>query len=199
MNAMFEDRRLTARQAELLDALVKLVLAQGFSRFTLDDVAAELNCSKRTLYALAHSKEQLATTAVRHFFRGATDQVETAIAGTRSPARRVIRYLEAVAEALLPTSLAFRADVATFAPTREIYEANTAAAAQRVRRLIDEGTRVGAFRNVKTDFVAEVITATMRRIGSGDVQRSTGLSDAEAYTELARLVVAAVRRMPNLP
>lgn len=187
-------RPLTARQADLLDRLVELVLAEGFTAFTLDDVAGRLGCSKRTLYALAGSKEQLATTAVRHFFRRATAEVEGAITSTRSPERRVTRYLEAVAEALRPTSRAFRDDVAAFAPAREIYETNTVAAAQRVRELIDDGTRAGAFRHVPTDFVAEVITATMRRIGSGQVQASTGLTDAEAYTQLARLVVAAVRR-----
>ena len=186
--------QLTVRQSELRDSLVTLVLDQGFSRFTVDDVAAALGCSKRTLYALARSKEQLATLAVRHFFRTATQQVESAIARTRSPARRVTRYLEAVATALRPSSPAFRADVARFAPAREIYETNTQAAAQRVRELIEEGAAAGDFRRVPGAFVAEVITATMRRITSGEVERATGLTDAEAYTELAKLVLAAVRR-----
>jgi AcrR family transcriptional regulator len=194
MESIVEDRRLTARQLSLRAGLLDLVVAQGFSQLTVDDVAAQLNCSKRTLYALARSKEQLATLAVRDFFRQATDRVEAAIAHTQLPADRVTRYLEAVAETLAPASRAFREDLATFAPAREIYEANTIAAAQRVRELIDEGTAAGAFRNVHTSFVAEVITATMRRITSGDVQRSTGLSDGQAYAELARLVVAAVRR-----
>jgi AcrR family transcriptional regulator len=185
---------LTTRQTELRESLVALVLAQGFSRLTVDGVATALGCSKRTLYALAESKEQLATLAVRHFFRTATQQVEAAIARTRSPARRVTRYLEAVAAALRPTSPAFRADVARFGPAREIYETNTSAAAQRVRELIDEGTAAGDFRTVPGDFVAEVITATMRRIGSGEMERATGLTDAEAYNELAKLVLAAVRR-----
>ena len=131
---------------------------------------------------------------MRDFFREATTRVEAAIAHTRSPAQRVTRYLEAVAETLAPTSRAFRDDLSRFAPAREIYEANTVAAAQRVRELIDDGTRAGAFRNVQTSFVAEVVTATMRRISSGEVHRSTGLDDAQAYAELARLVVAAVRR-----
>ena len=194
MDATIDDRRLTRRQADLRAELVELVLVQGFRRLTLDDVAAQLGCSKRTLYALAPSREQLATLAVRDFFRRATGQVEAAITRTRLPAQRVIRYLEAVAEALAPASRAFRDDVAGFAPAREIYEANTDAAAQRVRQLIDAGTAAGAFRSVRSAFVAEVVTATMRRITAGDVQRSTGLSDAEAYAELARLVVAAVRR-----
>ncbi|HZA73147.1 MAG TPA: TetR/AcrR family transcriptional regulator [Propionibacteriaceae bacterium] len=194
MVAVFPEPRLTSRQSHLRDALVEMVLAQGFSRLTMDQVAATLNCSKRTLYALAASKEQLAVLAVRHFFRGATEQVEAAIAATRSPARRVTRYLEAVAEALRPASRVFRNDVAHFAPTAEIYEQNTIAAARRVRELIDEGTRAGAFRQVPAGFVGEVVTATMRRITSGEITAATGLSDAEAYAELARLVVAAIRR-----
>ena len=185
---------LTRRQSALRDRLVDLVLAQGFSQLTMDQVAAELRCSKRSLYALAASKEQLGLLAVRHFFKGATDQVEAAIAHTRAPAKRVTRYLEAVAEALRPASRAFRDDVATIRPATEIYEQNTLAAAQRVRELIDEGTRAGAFRRVPAAFVGEVVTATMRRITSGEVAAATGLSDAEAYAELARLVLAAIRR-----
>jgi AcrR family transcriptional regulator len=173
------ERRLTHRQTDLRDGLVDLVLAQGFSHLTMDQFAAELNCSKRTLYAL---------------FKRATDQVEAAIARTRAPAKRVTRYLEAAAEALRPASRAFRDDIAQFGPAAEIYEQNTLAAAQRVRELIDEGTRAGAFRRVHAAFVGEVVTATMRRITSGEIAIATGMSDAEAYSELADLVVAAIRR-----
>ena len=194
MTAISYEHGLTDRQRVLRDRLVDLVLTQGFRHLTVDQVAAELNCSKRTLYTLASSKEQLAVLAVRHFFKRSTDQVEAAIARTRAPARRVTRYLEAVAEALRPASRAFRDDVAGFRPAAEIYEQNTLTAARRVRELIDEGTRAGAFRQVPAAFVSEVVTATMRRITSGEITSATGLSDAEAYSELARLVVAAVRR-----
>lgn len=186
--------RLTTRQRQLVDELVDLFLAEGFARLTLDELAARLGCSKRTLYALADSKEQLAVRAVRFFFKRATDQVESAIARTRSPATKVTRYLEAVAEALRPAGEEFRRDLARTAATREVYEQNTAAAAGRVRQLIDEGIRAGAFRPVSAALVGEVVTATMRRITSGELGRATGLDDAQAYAELARLVVAAVRR-----
>ena len=63
---------MTRRQAELLDQLESLFLAEGFARFTLDDLAVRLRCSKSTLYALAGSKEQLALRVIRHFFRKAT-------------------------------------------------------------------------------------------------------------------------------
>ncbi|OYO00219.1 TetR family transcriptional regulator [Enemella evansiae] len=185
--------RLTGRQEQLRDQLLRLFLAEGFVDFTLDDLAGKLGCSKRTLYALADSKEQLATSVTRLFFRRATDQVEAAIARLRSPERRVTGYLEAVAEALRPASRQFLNDLSRLTPTREIYVENTTAAAARLRSLVDEGTAAGAFREVQADFLVEVVTATMQRIGSGRVQSNTGLDDAEAYAQLAQLVLAAVR------
>lgn len=194
MQATFVDDQLTARQREVVDDLVDMFLAEGFAHLTLDDLATRLGCSKRTLYALADSKEQLEIRAVRCFFKRATDQVEASIARTRVPAARVTRYLEAVAEALRPAGPAFRRDLARNAATREVYEQNTVAAAARVRELIDDGIRAGAFRRVSAVFVGEVVTATMRRITSGEIGQATALDDAQAYAELARLLVAAIRR-----
>lgn len=186
--------RLTLRQDQLAEQLLALMLAEGFSHLTIDDIVDRLGCSKRTLYSIADSKEQLATRSVTLFFKRATEQVETKIKRTRSPASRLTRYLEAVATELEPASPEFLADVAAFPPAREVYELNTQLATRRVRELISEGTGTGAFRKVPADFVAEVVASTMRRIVSGEVQRSTGLTDAESYQQLARLVVAAVRR-----
>jgi AcrR family transcriptional regulator len=189
-------RDLTPRQQELRDALVDLVLAEGFRHLGVDEVAARLSCSKRTLYALAGSREQLATLAVREFFRRATEQVEEALVRVRGPAQRVSAYLTAVAAALAPASRAFHDDVARFAPAHEIYERNTEAAARRVRELLEEGRRAGAFRATPTAFIAEVVTSTMRRISSGEIEQATGMTDAEAYAELGRLVLAHVAVPP---
>src|ERR687894_372906 len=94
--------RLTRRQAELLDQLEELFLGEGFARFTLDDLAVRLHCSKSTLYALAESKERLASRVIRHFFRKATEAVEAQTVTETDPARRVTAYLSAVARALAP-------------------------------------------------------------------------------------------------
>ncbi|MCX4997158.1 TetR/AcrR family transcriptional regulator [Streptomyces longwoodensis] len=184
--------RRTARQADLLERLVALLTAQGFSDLTLDDLAERLRCSKTTLYQLARSKQGLVVEAVKHYFRGATEAVEKRVAQTADPSDRVRAYLTAVAEQLRPLSRRFLDDVADFPPAREVYEANTRMAAERVRRLIAEGVSDGAFRDVHTAFVGEVAAATMRQIQQGELQARTGLSDAEAYEQLASLIVHAV-------
>ena len=183
---------LTRRQAQLLDELEKLFLGEGFARFTLDDLALRLHCSKSTLYTLAGSKEQLALRVVRHFFRQATEAVEAQTAAETDPALRVTAYLRAVARALAPASRAFHHDLDSFAPGRAVYERNTAAAAERVRQLIDEGVAAGRFREVHPSLVADTVTTLMFRIGRGDTARATGLDDATAYRELAALLLHGI-------
>ncbi|MGY2001553.1 TetR/AcrR family transcriptional regulator [Blastococcus sp. SYSU DS1024] len=184
--------RLTRRQAELLDQLEEVFLAEGFAGFTLEDLAVRLHCSKSTLYALAGSKEQLALRVIRHFFRKATATVEARTVTEADPARRVTAYLTAVAAALAPAGPAFHRDLDAFAPGREIYERNTALAAGRVRELISEGVAQGRFREVHPALVADTVTTLMLRIGRGDTGRATGLDDATAYRELAALLLHGI-------
>src|SRR3954451_14828584 len=134
-----DEAGMTRRQAQLLDQLEELFLAEGFARFTLEELAVRLHCSKSTLYTLAGSKEQLALRVVRHFFRQATEAVEAQTAQETDPALRVTAYLRAVAQALAPAGAAFHLDLDAFPPGRAGYEQKTAAAAERVRQLIDEG------------------------------------------------------------
>jgi AcrR family transcriptional regulator len=186
------DPALTRRQAELLDQLEELFLAEGFSRFTLDDLALRLHCSKSTLYALADSKEQLAHRVVKHFFRKATAAVEADTGTEGDPALRVTAYLNAVARALAPAGPTFHRDLDSFAPGREVYERNTAAAAERVRELIADGVAQGRFREVHPALIADTVTTLMVRIGRGDTLRATGLDDATAYRELAALLLHGI-------
>jgi AcrR family transcriptional regulator len=168
---------------------VELLLAEGFAHFTLDDLAARLHCSKRTLYGLAGSKEQLVRAVVVHFFRGATDRVEKALAEQTTPSDRLAAYLRTVAEVLAPASSAFFDDVAAFPPAAEVYERNTQAAAGRVGDLVEDGVAAGAFRPVHVAFVADLISAAMVRIQTRRVAAATGLADAEAYERLAELLL----------
>jgi AcrR family transcriptional regulator len=184
--------RMSTRQAEVFGELTRLYLRRGFSSFTLEQAASELRCSKSTIYALAGSREQLVRAVVVSFFRDAAELVEHRLSAVADPVMRVSAYLDAVADALRPASAEFMDDVAAFPPAREIYQRNTAIATQRVHDLIVEGINAGVFRNVPSTFIAEVISTVMVRIQQRDFSRNTGLTDSEAYAELAGLFVNGI-------
>jgi AcrR family transcriptional regulator len=185
----------TQRREELLDQLVTLFLAEGFRHFTLASLCARLHCSKSTLYMLGQTKGEVTVNAVRRFFRTATGQVESAVAAQAAAAagQRIACYLHAIGDALRPASAAFMTDLAAHAFAREIYQQNTAIAARRVGELIAEGVGTGEFRPVHASFVADTAAAAMERIQGGAVLAATGLGDADAYDELAALLLDGIR------
>lgn len=186
-------RRRTARQVELLDRLVALMAAEGFSHLTLDDLAERLRCSKTTLYALAPTKSELVVEVVKQYFRAAVPTVEARVAEAADPVARVEAYLAAVGDYLTPLSRAFMEDLSSFRPAAAVYRQNTAAAAARIRELIAEGVDAGAFREVHAAFVGEIVATAMFEIQRGEMFARLEMSDAEAYAELASLVVHALK------
>ena len=184
--------RRTARQVDLLDRLVALMAAEGFSHLTLDDIAERLRCSKTTLYALAPTKQELVVEVVKQYFRAAVPAVEARVAAAPDPGARVAAYLDAVGEYLRPLSRAFMDDLSSYQPAAAVYRANTVAAASRIRELIAEGVAAGAFREVHAAFVGEIVAAAMSEIQRGEMFARLEMTDAEAYAELASLVVHAL-------
>lgn len=182
----------TRRQVDLLNRLVDLMAAEGFARFTLDDLADRMRCSKTTLYALAPSKQALVVEVVKQYFRVAVSAVEASVAAEPTPAARVVAYLDAVADYLKPLSRTFIADMSAFPPAAEVYRQNTVAAADRIRQLIAEGIAAGEFREVNAAFMGEMVAATMFEIQRGEVFERLEMTDSEAYAELASLVIHAL-------
>jgi AcrR family transcriptional regulator len=184
----------TRRQLDLLDRLVELMAAEGFARFTLDDLALRMRCSKTTLYALADSKQGLVVEVVKQYFRTAVDRVEERVAARDDPAEQVAAYLSAVADQLQPLSRAFMDDLTGLPAAAAVYRQNTAAAADRIRALVAAGVHDGAFRPVHAAFVGEMVAATMFEIQRGELFERLELTDSEAYAELRGLVTALLVR-----
>jgi AcrR family transcriptional regulator len=57
-----------SRRDELLHRLEDLFLSEGFSRLTIDDIAAGSSARKSTLYAVATSKDDLVVATMKLFF-----------------------------------------------------------------------------------------------------------------------------------
>lgn len=197
MRTTHETVRGSVRRQAILDGLVSLFLSEGFSTFSVEALAARMQCSKSTLYLVAPSKEQLITATVRAFFREATEQIEAELAAEDDPVSRIGTYLEAISRALAPATSRFYEDLEAFAPAKGIYAQNTAIAVQRVRDLA--AAAAGPGHDAKARFIAAVAGATMESIQRGELGTTTSLDDATAYRMLADLIVAGASHTERTP
>jgi AcrR family transcriptional regulator len=188
-------RRVDAvRRTKLLDEVEELLLAEGFTTVSMDDVAQRLRCSKATLYSVAGSKEQLVVKVTKEFFRRATEQIENAVAAVTDPRLRISAYLSGVGEAMSRCSSVFYADMIGFGPTAEIYGANSQAAARRVQELIAAGVEEGSLRRIDGNFAGQLVALAIEGVQSGVLLRRTGLTAGEAYQEMADLLLHGLSR-----
>jgi AcrR family transcriptional regulator len=185
------------RRAELLGALEELLLSEGFTGLTVDDMARRLQCSKATLYSVASSKEQLVIALTKHFFRQATEEIETAVAAVTDPRRRISTYLAGVGSAMSRCSSTFYSDMVNYSPTAAIYSANSTAAARRVRELIDAGVQAGELRAVDGTFAGQLTALAIEGIQSGVLLGNTGLTAGQAYGEMADLLLHGLAARPD--
>ncbi|BDZ65957.1 TetR/AcrR family transcriptional regulator [Agromyces mangrovi Wang et al. 2018] len=188
-----QSARRTSRQDDLYRRLGELYLRRGFVALTVDETAAELRCSKSTIYALAPTREELLRQVVLDYFRRAAEMIEARVAEQVEPVDRLEAYLTGVSDAVRDASETFMEDVVEFAPTREVYEVNAAGAARRIRELIEAGVDAGAIRPVRAAFAADLATSAIVRIQQREVRRNTGMAESESFTALADLLLDGLR------
>ena len=90
------EAQLGARHREVLDELESLFLREGFSGVSVRELAAHVGCSRRTLYEVAPSKDELVLIVLDRFLhrvgRDALDAIDT----TESYAEQITAYSWAV-------------------------------------------------------------------------------------------------------
>jgi len=150
------ERGLTERQRDLLDQLGDL-FDGGFAHLTMADIAAHLNCSLRTLYSLAPSRDELVLTVVdRNLWRvgrSAMGAVETDMV----PLEAITTYLRTANVAVANTTEAFARDLETVPAAQRLSDDHSAYLVAVTRTLLDLAVERGDIATTDTAAVARVV------------------------------------------
>ena len=180
---------ISKRGAETLEAFEALILAEGFSRLNVSEIAARLRCSKRTLYELAPSKKTLVLKALDSFFSRIRYEADHLTDNNLDPEHQVYEYLQAGVRAAERMSQAAVADIHEWEPARTLWREHISLRVDGLCRIIDNGVKAGVFREVLPEFVAEIVFASINRLREPDFSDSTGLTISEAFHELYEMLL----------
>jgi AcrR family transcriptional regulator len=183
-------RHPTPRLAELLDGLEEVFQKEGFRKVTISELAARMCCSRRTLYEVAASKEEIFVVILGRLLARIRAMGDEALeAGTSDPGAQLEAFLTPGFTQTLNASTAFFADIESLPAARRMMEQHQAARVERVRRIIEGGVRRGRLRRVSPYLVSEVGRVVARRLKEPEFLREASLSAGEAFREWTRILL----------
>lgn len=181
-------RRWSSRQAQILDALEELLLREGFRHLTIAEMVEHLHCSRRTLYSLAPSREELILVVVDRLFTHMGAAARARVAACEDPGDAVAAYMETSVTRLAGAHPVFFDDLESYLPTKQLYDRHLHYALGVLGGLIEDGMRKGSFRQLYPPIVAEILDAAVERIRNPEVLTRAGASWSQALATLSELV-----------
>jgi len=186
--------QLTPRQRELLDELTMLI-RDGFSHLTMADLARHLNCSLRTLYGLAPSREELVLMAIdRNLWSiGRRARAAGIDDGEADPLTSLCSYLAAANVAVSEATPAFARDLATMPGGAALQHAHNEYLVAVTREVLDDAIDRGDIAPVDTSAVARVVAGLGAVFAQSEVIETIEGSPRQAANQLVDIIVRGLR------
>lgn len=187
------ERALTERQRQILDELGRVVFEEGFAHLTMAELAARLNCSLRTLYALAPSRDELVLVVVdRNLWRIGRAAHEVLDADL-PPLDKVRAYLQAATVAVSSTTEAFARDLAAVPAAQRLSDGHNDYIVAVTRSLLDQAAAQGDIADVDTAALARVMAGLGRDFSRPEVIPTLRTSPKEAADAVVDIILRGLR------
>jgi AcrR family transcriptional regulator len=168
------------RQEEVLDVVEGVFRRDGLRPVRIGPLAAEARCSRRTLYELARSKEELFLVVVERIMRRIARQGREAIEQEADPLRRIVAMGNAAADGLGALTPPFMDAIQAHLPAQALYDQHIAAARTTLEALISDGIEQGLLRMVNAETAAEAVLVLVLHFTNPRRPRSARHSPADA-------------------
>ena len=182
------ERSLTDRQRHVLDQLGRL-FDGGFADLTMADMASSLNCSLRTLYELAPSREQLVLTVIdRNLWRVGRSAMGV-IGDNVAPLDAIRTYLEAANVAVAGTTTPFARDMEAVPAAQKLSNDHSDYLVAVTRCLLDMAVERGDIPDIDTGAVARVMASLGRDFALAQVFATLRSSPKEAADAVLGIIM----------
>ena len=191
-------QRLTDRQREILTQLGQLFL-DGFADLTMSEIADRLNCSLRTLYGLAPSRDELVLAVVDlHLWRVGREAM-AAIEPDMAPLDAVRAYLAAATVAVSKTTEAYARDLDAMPSAQRLGGVHADYVVAVTRTLLDMAVERGDIDDVDTVAVARTIANLGRDFIRADVMPTLASPPKAAADAVVGIVLRGLQRFHPEP
>jgi len=182
------EEALTGRQQEILRELGS-IFEGGFADLTMAELAGRLNCSLRTLYELAPTRDELVLTVVDRNLRSVGRAARDAIDEEAAPLPALRSYLRAATDAVAAVAEPFATDLAAVPAAQQLQDAHNDYLVAVARTLLDLAVERGDIAEVDTAALARTMAGLGRDLSRPEVMITLATSPKEAADSLVDIML----------
>ena len=186
------EARLGPRHREVLDQLEALFLAEGFASFSVRELAAGVGCSRRTLYEIASSKDELVLVVLDRFLHRVGRTALEAIDPAHPVAEQLRAYYRGGRE-LQRQTVVFSNDLADDPAVRRLLDRHFRYAMAVIEYLVTVGIESGEFRPVTPTVVAGILAGGGLYFNQPEVLDDLDRSNDAIFDEVIDLAIRAIK------
>lgn len=179
-----------------LKELTALLIVEGVSSLTIADIAQRMQCSRRRIYEIAATKEELFVNICRQVLDANLEKGFAAARGEADGAKAIATYLRATLNAS-GLSKAALTDLDSTESGRAVFDAYQLARVRGLEDMIDDGVRQGLLVPHNPRVVSEAILGAAHRLRNQRFLEETGLSIGAAFTEFYEIVLNGLLVKPQ--
>ena len=172
-------------------------MVESLADVTMAEIASRMNCSLRTLYGIAPSRDELVLAIVDRRLHRIGREAIAALDRSGSALERLRAYLQAANQAVHPTNAAFSRDFENDPAATRVVGAHASYVVSITQALLDEAVSEGTIAPIDTTALARILGGLGSEFSRADVEGTIQGSPKEAADAIAEIIFAGLTAGPR--
>jgi len=166
----------------------------GFPNVRMNDIASELRISKKTLYKIFPSKEDLAIAIAKFFMNRMKNKIVPALESNKNAIEKLNDLITILAEVSQKIKAKKLDELKKHFPNiwSEVDKFRTEMMFGNITKVIDQGKREGLFLDYPTPIVMNMFVATVRAVVTPDFVLNNNFSLIEAARAAFKIIIGGI-------
>lgn len=173
-----------------------MLITEGISDLTIAEMAARLNCSRRRIYEIAPTKEEVFIKVCRDVFNKTLERGYTLAKAETEPANIIRAYLLGTLNTS-GMSKACYVDLDSTEQGKAMFDAYQLQRLRGLEQIIDDGVKMGVFVAYNSRLVSEALLGAAHRLRNQKFLDETGMTISEAFNDFYKLVLEGLLHRPS--
>jgi AcrR family transcriptional regulator len=183
-----------AEREKILGFACETFLREGFYKTTMDDIAARLHMSKKTIYKYFPSKEELVKEVMTAHMSSTIKRIKSQVNNESNAVEKLFDIFTIVGENILKVNEKMIMDLQYYSPViwKEVDDFRAKQITANFSKIFEQGKVEGYFYNYKTDIILTIFIASIRSIVNPDYSVSNSVSLQESFVAIIEVLMNGI-------